>query len=106
MRQSVPRIRSVKRKSDGYKIDVITRNDNPHRSDVGQDLINSAINLSTQGDGTPVHGYIIVTWDETGRRENAYCMESQYPVSPQLLPQFVAEGLKNGLKADGYIDEF
>jgi len=104
-RQSVPRIRSVTRKSDGRSVRVIQQSEDARKRKENP-IIEDATALARQGSGESIHGYVIVTWDIAGYREHAYWWKNGQVVSPQMIPQFVAEGIENGLKANGYIDRF
>ena len=102
MRQSVAKIRSITRKSDGFKVRVIEPM--PYvKMRENNKLIQDAHALSVQSDGEPIHGYAIVTWTKDGYRENAYAWKDGSVISPEVLPDIVRDSLKNSLVANGYI---
>ena len=105
MRQSYAKIRknSIRRKSDGLPVIAFDKTGEFRREDM---LVRDAHKLAIQGDGEEIHGYAIVTWDITGRREHAYNWKDCYVISPQAIPQFVAEGLYTALLNKGYINGF
>lgn len=105
VKTSYPRIRAVTRKSDGRSIRVIGQSEDG-RARKSNPIIEDATHLAVQGNGERLHGYVIVTWDSAGYREHAYWWKNGQVISPQMIPQFVAEGIENGLRANGYIDGF
>ena len=104
-KKSYPKIRSITRKSDGFKLRVISAShDEKFRQN--HQMVADAKQLSIQGDGEPIHGYAIVTWDAQGYRENAYGWKDGSVLAPASIPEIVKESLTNSFRHHGHINRF
>ena len=83
MRQSVPRIRSVKMKDGGAQIYVVPRKMREHHKEVCYEMTDAVTGILQQnGD---LAGFCMVAWDSRGGSASVYYLSDESPISSDML---------------------
>ncbi len=87
MRQSIPRIRSVKMKEGGAQIYLVPKKVRENHEDVCRELVDAVTTiLQESGD---LAGFSLAVWDSRGVSMAMYLLSEESPVSSDVLPMHV-----------------
>ena len=93
MRQSIPKIRSIKMKDGGAEIYVVPKKVRDHHAEVCKEIAEATVGVLEQNDD--LVGFSLVVWDTRGGFGSVYYISEESPISSDMLARYVQDALKS-----------
>lgn len=92
MRQSIPRIRSIKMKNGGAQIYLVPKKAQKHHEDVCKELVDYVTTVLKES--SDLAGFGLALWDSRGASMAMYFLSEENPFSSDLLPMQIHDTMQ------------